>query len=175
MQKKYDHKVYTVEIEAKLNAPPDITYPLFTAQGEYYWIPGWETTFIYPDQPDAEPGTCFAHVLVPGKQTYWYTVQYDPELKQAIYVSVTPNIWIMRLDITCKDNPDDTTIAALKYEFTSLSKMGEKVIERLTGQDGSASFGSQIEGWINEYLATGKSVEEKQGIKSHLHGLRLHG
>ncbi|MBN1122087.1 MAG: hypothetical protein JXJ17_13490 [Anaerolineae bacterium] len=173
MQKNCEHKVYTVEVKAKLNAPPDITYPLFTAQGEYYWIPGWDTTFIFPEQPDAEPGTCFAHVLVPGKQTYWYTVQYDPELRQTIYVSVTPDIWIMRLDVTCEDGPGDTTIATLKYEFTSLSKTGETVIERLTGQDGSESFGSQIDGWINEYLATGKPVERKRGLVQHLHGLKL--
>jgi hypothetical protein len=148
---------------------------LFTSQGEYNWIPDWETTFIFPDQPDTEPGTIFAHVLVPGKTSYWYTVQYDSELMHTIYISITPDIWMMRLDVTCEAGPDDTTVASLDYQAISLSRNGERVLEKLFGEESPASLVHHMEGWINEYLSTGKPVDGKQGIKSHLHGLRLHG
>lgn len=149
-----------------LNGLPDDTFPLFTAEGEYHWIPGWDPELIYPNREKTEDGTIFISSDIPGHKTYWLTVSYDPETRRAIYSSVTPDVWIMRLDVACDPGPDDTTIASMTFTFTGLSKAGNNVVEQMFGEKVFEARARQMEQWINHYLAHGKPMEAEAGHKN---------
>jgi hypothetical protein len=141
-----------------LKGPPDEVFPLFTPMGEYQWIPGWEVELIHPQTPEPQQGTVFVNSHFPDVKTYWLTISYDTEQRLAIYANVTPDVWIMRLDITCEAGSEDNTLAQMTYAMTSLSDHGNKVLDHMFNQESFNERIAQFEKWINFSLVHGKPM-----------------
>ena len=143
-----------------LKGPVDEIFPLFTPMGEYQWIPGWEVELIYPEAQEPQQGTIFVNSHFPDVKTYWLTIAYDSEQRLAIYANVTPDVWIMRLDITCEEGSDNDTLAKMTYAVTSLSDHGNRVLDHMFNQETFHKRIIQFEEWINYSLLQGKPMPE---------------
>ena len=160
------YKVKEIVRSGKLpvDAPPERVLPLFTPMGEYQWIPGWDLELIYPEGDEPRQGTIFINRHLPDAKTYWLTIAYDPDRRVATYVNVTPEIWIMRLDVTCEATPENTTAVTMTYALTSLSDQGERIVDHLFSEDAFQARIQQFEAWLNYALVHG---EPKPGYKDH--------
>jgi hypothetical protein len=106
-----------------LPTSPEQAMPLFTAEGERAWAPGWEPTYYGPDGSE--------DVWTTGDTTYWLTVDRTPT--SARYARVTPGDSAGTVAVSCAPHPEGTEVT-VTYDLTALGPAGE---ERLAGfQDG---------------------------------------
>ncbi len=114
-----------------LNGAPDVVFPLFTAVGEYKWIPGWQPELIYP--PSGEPMTnnVFVTQHEGRAQTTWVTVDYDTEARHVEYVNITPDYQAVRIEIQCRAAADGGTDATVTHTLIALSEAGGAEVEKL--------------------------------------------
>ncbi|MEV4003444.1 SRPBCC family protein [Actinomadura sp. NPDC049753] len=117
--------------------PPDEAFPLFTAQGERRWVPGWAPSFPAPVADDAEPGTVFQtpdrdH----GQTTTWIVVDAVPG-RRIRYARVTPGVSAGTVSVVL-DRAGDHTDVTVTYELTALSGDGAAHLRRFA--DGYPAF-----------------------------------
>ena len=111
--------------------------PLFTAEGERAWAPGWEPVFADDPHPD-EPGqvwTTNAH----GVTTVWVTVARSST--SATYARVTPGDSAGTVTVTCRDVPEGCKVE-VAYDLSALSEAGH---HRLQGF--AHGFDVMLEQW----------------------------
>ena len=72
-------------------APLDVAWPLFGAEGERAWAPGWEPEFMWPREPIDQEGMVFkiSHELGPA---VWVNTAFDKAAKRIQYVYVIPEV-----------------------------------------------------------------------------------
>ena len=143
-------QIVTRTAAIRLNGAPDQVFPLFTALGEYHWIPGWSPTLIYP--PSGEPMTHNVFVTQHGdQQTIWVAVDYDLATQHVEYVNVTPGLTSVHLDIQCRA-ADGGTEAQISHTVIALAEAGYAEVEHST----EAAFAERMQQWqhaINDFLA----------------------
>ncbi len=112
-----------------LNGAPDEVFPLFTARGEYHWIPGWNPVLIYPASGEPLTNGVFATQHDGQAQTLWLTVDYDPAAHHVEYVNVTPGLQCVHLEIQCRP-ADGGTEAQVTYTQIAIAEAGYAEVER---------------------------------------------
>jgi hypothetical protein len=120
----------------ELAAPSDRVMPLFTAEGERLWAPGWD-----PEWADVE------HTHEPGEVwttsgpplTTWVTVDAGPD--RVRYARVAPGDSAGTVAVACTAHTEGTTVT-VSYDLTALSPNGET---RLTAFE--ASYAEMLEHW----------------------------
>ncbi|MCU1590108.1 MAG: hypothetical protein JWP11_1364 [Frankiales bacterium] len=117
-----------------LPAPIDRVMPLFTAEGERGWAPGWEPT--YPDSAEHQVGQVWTTA---GPETLWVTVQADDACVR--YARVAPGLSAGIVTVACRESADGTEVTT-SYDMTALSPAGER---RLA--DFAASYDEMLEHW----------------------------
>lgn len=147
-----------------LNAVPDDVFPLFTAIGEHYWVEGWNPIYVYPESGEAAVGTIFKTQHTSSTlqshnppESIWVTVEYDPERHVAIYISVTPEVAVVRVDIQCQLSKHNQTRATVTYTLTALGELGRASIAGMT-TDRYQSMMADWERAINYYVAHGEPI-----------------
>ena len=136
----------------ELNGRVENVFKLFTAEGEKLWIKDWEPEFYYPETNKTETGTVFV-TSNNGVKTIWTCVEFDEENNFVKYVRTIPDNNTAVISVRCSQIANDRTEAEVTYEFTSLSKEGNKSAEQFNGQN----YKDYINWWeihINKYLET---------------------
>lgn len=121
--------------------PPGQAFPLFTAEGERRWAPGWEPSFPAPVTDDAEPGTVF-QTLADDQTTTWIVVDATPG-RRIRYARVTPGVSAGTVSVVL-DEAGDHSDVTVTYELTALSAEGAAHLRRFA--DGYPAF---LAGWQN--------------------------
>ena len=109
--------------------------PLFTAEGERAWAPGWEPT--YPDSDVHEVGqvwTTSGHA-----ETTWITVQADATQVRYARVALGDSAGIVT--VSCAPEDVGTTVT-VSYDLTALSLAGEKRLAEF-----ASSYDEMLEHW----------------------------
>lgn len=109
--------------------------PLFTAEGERAWAPGWDPS--YPDSSVHEAGLVWTTAGPP--LTTWVTVQADDS--QVRYARVAEGDSAGTVTVSCRA-VDGGTEVTVSYDLTPLSPAGE---ERLSTFE--ASYDEMLEHW----------------------------
>lgn len=135
-----------------LNGDLDTVFPLFTAIGEYKWVPDWKAEFIYP--PSGEPmiNNIFITQHAGRAPTTWITVDYNTETHHVEYINVTPESHAQRVEIQCQRAADGTTNVQVSYTIIALRTAGSTEVEHYT----QAVHTERMSHWqqaINHYLA----------------------
>lgn len=135
-----------------LNGAPAEVLPLFTAVGEYKWIPGWQPELIYPLSGEPMTNNVFATRHSGGTPTTWVTVDYDLAALHVEYVNVTPGITSLRIEIQCRAAADGGTDAQVTHTLIAIGTAGYADVAQLT----AAAHAAHMNHWqtaINYYLA----------------------
>src|SRR6185436_19780942 len=82
----------------RLDAPLARVLPLFTAEGERSWAPGWEPTIL---SGDVERGSAFATRGHSGIETTWIVADYRPAEGRVSYARLAQGSNIGLVDVTC--------------------------------------------------------------------------
>jgi hypothetical protein len=106
-----------------LPAPIERVMPLFTAEGERSWAPGWDPVWA-DDEHQHEVGEVWTTQGPPV--THWVTVDASPTSVR--YSRVAPGDSAGLVTVTCATSPDGTTVTAA-YDLTALSPDGASRLE----------------------------------------------
>jgi len=101
--------------------------PLFTAEGERRWVPGWEPSFPLPDHVH-ERGEVWTTTAAAGTTT-WVTAARRHD--GVLLARVTPDVSAGLVEVTCSAGPDGTTDVDVGYDLTALSEPGQAAVEHL--------------------------------------------
>jgi hypothetical protein len=130
------------------NARLDDVAPLFGADRERVWAPGWDPRFVHPAPAADIRGMVFT-VRRGSIDAVWVNTQYDPRNGVFQYVYVVPAR--MTALITIRLEPrDQRTHVVVEYERTALRAEENGRVRQLSERDRAA--GPEWESQINRHL-----------------------
>ena len=103
-----------------VGASLDVAWPLFGAEGERAWAPGWDPTFMWPHEPVDQEGMVFkiSHEL---GTAVWINTAFDQAAKRIQYVYVIPEVVVTVISLRLVPCHDMTRVE-VTYERTALSE-----------------------------------------------------
>lgn len=141
------HREATFELIAE--APVVEVGPLFGAEREKVWAPGWAPRFVHPTPAADRRGMVFTVERDDGSEAIWVNSQLDLERGVVQYVYVIPEA--LTTVITLRLSPrGERTHVAVTYERTALRAQANARVEELSAEDERS--GPEWEQQINAYL-----------------------
>jgi hypothetical protein len=122
-----------------LDAPPARVFPLFTAEGERAWAPGWEPQLL---SGEAERGSAFRTVNG-NRPTTWIVTDYRPAEGRVSYARLAQDSNIGLVDVVCTPAAGGTEVS-VRYTLTGLNPEGEAFVRDFL--DGG-HYARMIEEW----------------------------
>ena len=132
-----------------LEAPLARVFPLFTAQGERAWAPGWEPHVLSGAE---ERGSAFTTFGSHGRTVTWVVTDYRPAEGRVSYARLVHDSNIGLVDVVCTEGRHGGTNVAVRYTLTPLSEVGKAFIAEFMTDE---SYTRMIEEWR---VATGKAL-----------------
>jgi hypothetical protein len=129
-------------------APMEQVAPLFGADKERVWSPGWDPQFIYPVPASDSRGMVFS-VAHHHLRSIWVNTELDLKEGRVQYVYVIPDalVTVITLKLTPKGNQ---TAVEVDYDRTALTPEADAHVHEMATQDRVS--GPEWEQQINEYL-----------------------
>lgn len=128
----------------QINQPIDILFPLFSAEGEKLWVPGWDYENImgYSDLHED-------YIFLTKKHNHastdaiWLVKRYKPESFFVQFYKIEPEDKVGIITVQCAKINGSLTRVEVSYEYIGLSKKGDGFIENFT----SAEYKKFIAEW----------------------------
>jgi hypothetical protein len=139
------HEAFAFTIEA----PMAEVAPLFGAEAEKLWAPGWEPRFLWPVVPGDAEGMVFT-IAHGDRSAVWVNSRYEPERGNFQYVYVLPDVVATRITIAVEAARDRTHVG-VEYDRTALTPEANEVVSRMAAADATA--GPEWAAQIETYLA----------------------
>lgn len=115
-----------------LDAPVAEVLPLFTADGERGWAPGWNPEML---SGDTARGSTFRTVSDAGVETVWVVAAYRPEDGHASYARVAQGSNVGLVDVDCRAASGGGTDVTVRYTLTGLSERGREFVRDFLQED----------------------------------------
>lgn len=136
------------------NAPIDVAFPLFGANGERAWAPDWNPIFVWPEKPADQQGMVFK-VTNGDKTAIWVNTSFDQAANTVQYIYVIPDV--VATVISLKLTPhEQSTQVAVTYERTALTGNANQLVRQMAARDRSS--GPEWAKQINDHLKTRPQV-----------------
>lgn len=110
--------------------------PLFTAQGERAWAPGWEPEML---SGDTARGSVF-RTRTPERETVWAVTEYRPEQGRVSYVRIAQGSNMGLVDVSCREAPPGRSEVTVTYTLTGLTPEGEAFVREFLEPKRYADF-----------------------------------
>jgi len=111
-------------------APIEAVFPLFDAQHEAEWAPGWQYT---PREPQPfrttrnavfeVPNNAVVHGPQPQDPELWVVLEFDAASRRAEYLAVRGREFVRRVTVTCTPHEGNTRVS-VRYDLTALNADG---------------------------------------------------
>ena len=109
----------------RLDAPLARVFPLFTAEGERGWAPGWEPVILSGAE---ERGSAFVTRGHAGIETTWIVADYRPADGRVSYARLAQGSNIGLVDVVCTPADDGGTVVSVRYTLTGVSEQGRAFV-----------------------------------------------
>ena len=121
-------------------------FPLFSAEGEKLWVPGWEYENVSGSDGMHEDFIFLTqshdHALTHA-DTIWLVKRYEPEIYYVQFYKVEPGQKVGVVTVRCLEVDKGITDVEVTYEYTALGESGKRFLEKFT----SDHFKEFIGGW----------------------------
>lgn len=134
----------------EVQAPCARLMPLFTAQGERAWAPGWEPEML---SGDTARGSVF-RTRTPERETVWTVSEYRPEQGRVSYVRIAQGLNMGLVDVSCREVPAGGSEVTVTYTLTGLTPEGEAYVREFLEPKRYADFIGEWRDAIAAYLKT---------------------
>jgi hypothetical protein len=124
-----------------LDAPLVRVFPLFTAQGERAWAPGWEPRILSGAE---ERGSAFVTTAHGGNTVTWIVIDYRPAEGRASYARLVQDSNIGIVDVICTEAGSGGTDISVRYTLTAVSEAGEAFVRQFLADQ---HYRTMIEEW----------------------------
>jgi hypothetical protein len=137
------------EFEFLVGAPIDVAWPLFGADREREWAPGWQPEFVWPATAADQPGMVFK--IAHGDTTaVWVNTSLDRTANRAQYVYFIPDVVVTVITLELTELGSSTRVG-VSYERTALTENAGELVRQMAARDQVA--GPEWCGQINRLLA----------------------
>jgi hypothetical protein len=109
----------------RLEAPLERVMPLFTAEGERSWAPGWKPVIL---SGAVERGSAFTTRAHTGIETTWIVTDYRPTEGRVSYARLAQGSNIGLVDVTCTAAEAGGTVVTVRYTLTGVSEQGRAFV-----------------------------------------------
>ena len=132
-----------------LDAPMAQVLPLFTAEGERAWAPGWEPKILSGSQ---ERGSAFITTAHDGSTVTWIVTDYRPAQGRVSYARLVQGSNIGIVDVVCTVPAGGGTDISVRYTLTAVSEAGKAFVAHFLAKPHYTTM-------INEWrVATSKAL-----------------
>lgn len=113
----------------EISRPIQEIFPLFSAEGEKLWVPGWDyenimgSTDLHEDYVFVTKNHDHA-----STEAIWLVKRYEPENYIIQFYKVEPGEKIGVIEIKCLRQADSRTQVQVSYEYIGLSPSGSKFV-----------------------------------------------
>ena len=129
-------------------APLAIAWPLFGAEAERAWAPGWDPIFLWPETAADQEGMVF-RIKHGARTAVWVNTAMDRVANRIQYAYFIPDVVVTV--ITLRFTPHDRiTDVEVVYERTALTAEVNHIVEGMAACDRTA--GEEWDRQINGYL-----------------------
>ena len=131
-----------------MNTAAEIAWPLFGAEGERAWAPGWDPSFIWPREPTDREGMVFkiSHEL---GTAIWVNTLLDRAAGRVQYVYVIPEVVLTVISLHLVPAGHSSRLN-VTYERTALNESARDRVQDLARGDRTA--GAEWSAQIDRYL-----------------------
>jgi hypothetical protein len=132
------------------NGPMDKVAPLFGADRERVWAPGWNPQFLHPVPAADQEGMVFtvAHDHV---KAAWVNTLFDLKAGRIQYAYVIPDALVTVIDLKLTPQGSQTRVE-VEYDRTALSAEADAHVQHMA--EGDRRSGPEWEQQVNAYLST---------------------
>lgn len=124
-----------------LAAPLERVVPLFTAEGERAWAPGWEPRIL---SGDGERGSAFITATRDGGTVTWIVIDYRPAEGRASYARLVDGSNIGLVDVACNASAQGGTDVSVRYTLTAVSEAGGSFVAQFLSDE---NYTRMIDEW----------------------------
>jgi len=148
-----DHGSLRVQNSGSFDLPltPDDAFPLFTAEGERRWVPGWSPEIL--GSLPQHRGLVFL-TEVDRAQTIWTVLESDPAACTHLYSRVTPGKTAGIVEVKLFSVRNGCRVS-VSYDMTALSEAGQQAIATYRG----SAFDEMLAKW-QELIAAALEREQ---------------
>ncbi len=120
----------------QLDQPANILFPLFSAEGEKLWVPGWDyenvmgTTDLHEDYIFLTKNHDHA-----ASDAIWLVKRYDPKEYLVAFYKVEPEEKVGIITVKCRALSKAKTNVNITYEYLALSEKGNEFVSHFTSQE----------------------------------------
>lgn len=125
----------------ELDAPLADVLPLFTAEGERAWVPGWAPEIL---GGYGERGSAFLTRSPDGTPTTWICCRYDLGAGKASYARLANGSNIGLVDVDCQAMTPTRTRVGVTYTLTAVSEDGDGYVRDFLVEE---TYRASIESW----------------------------
>ena len=117
----------------QLDQPADVLFPLFSADGEKLWVPGWDyenvmgSTDLHEDYVFLTENHDHA-----ANKAIWIVKRYEPSEYLVEFYKVEPEEKVGIITVKCSAMSDSKSNVSVTYEYISLTERGSEFIGRFT-------------------------------------------
>ena len=86
-----------------------------------------------------------------ARETVWVITRHEPDNLYVEFLSITPGLRAVKIQVALEDNHDGTTAAHLAYIYTALSEQGNNFLTHVTEEHFRQA--------MNYYLETGTTLK----------------
>lgn len=113
----------------EIEKPITRVFPLFTAEGEKLWAPGWDYVQIFGDTNVNEDDVFLTQTHDhAAADAIWIVKKYDSQNHFVQYYKVEPGEKIGLISVTCEKIDDTKTKVIVEYCYTALSSAGKNFL-----------------------------------------------
>jgi hypothetical protein len=137
-------------------APLEVAWPLFGADGERAWAPGWDPQFLWPTKAADQEGMVFT-VDQAEHTAVWINTAFDRASNKIQYVYVIAGLVATVISLRLAASGDSTHVAVI-YERTALGESANDLVRNMAEHDKAA--GKEWRRQIDAHLRSRCSVLE---------------
>ena len=134
----------------QLRQPVDVLFPLFSAEGERLWAPGWDYENVMDGSIELHEDYIFLtenHDHASGKAV-WLIKRYAHEIHYIEFYKVEPDDKVATISVKCTELEDGYTEVTVSYVYTAISPKGEEFLKSFTWQ----AYSDFIDEWQKHLL-----------------------
>ena len=120
----------------QVSQPVEILFPLFSAEGEKRWVPGWDyknimgTTALHEDYIFVTENHDHA-----ASDAIWLVKRYDPSAHYIEFYRVEPDEKVGIITVKCDSISESETNVSVSYEYIALSEKGGEFVTNFTNEE----------------------------------------
>ena len=125
---------YTEDFQ--ISQPVGIMFPLFSAEGEKHWVPGWNyknimgATDLHEDYIFVTENHDHA-----ASDAIWLVKKYDPNSHFVEFYKLEPDEKVGIISVKCSPISGSETNVSVSYEYIALSEKGREFVTNFTTEE----------------------------------------